>query len=114
MDMKLMTWVPPREIPDVGISPVSLGATLGVLMICLDSPDCHAGEPEYLSEGQLGVMWITCDRSWSEVRKRWSVLFGPCIPVTQSTREAGAPPMLAGGAGAGCAAGCGAGCGCTG
>ena len=36
MDMKFTTWVPPREMAEVGMSPVSLGATRGVLMICLE------------------------------------------------------------------------------
>ena len=62
------------------MSPVSLGATLGVLMICLDIPDCHAGEPEYLSEAEPGVMWTPLDRSWSELRN--SVLYRHCWPCT--------------------------------
>src|SRR5436305_8442885 len=45
--------------------------------------------------------------------KRWRVLLGPSVPVTQSTSDVGAPAMLAGGGGAGCAAGCGTGCSCV-
>lgn len=43
--------------------------------------------------------------------KRCRVLFGPSVPVTQSTSDVGAPAIVAGGGGAGCGAGWGAGCG---
>src|SRR5215475_8959860 len=51
MDMKLMYCVLPMDIPDVGMSPVSSGARWMELTSCLDRPDDHTGEPEYLSLG---------------------------------------------------------------
>ena len=51
MDMKLTYWVFPTEMPAVGMIPVSFGAHLMLLMICLEMPTLHTGEPEYLSDG---------------------------------------------------------------
>jgi hypothetical protein len=48
MDMKLTNWVLPTEIPAVGMIPFSVGAQLMLLMICLERPGPHTGEPEYL------------------------------------------------------------------
>ena len=48
MDMKLTYWVLPTEMPAVGMIPFSVGAHLMLLMICLERPGAHTGEPEYL------------------------------------------------------------------
>jgi hypothetical protein len=48
MDMKLRYWFRPTATPAVGMMPVSSGACPMLLMICLEMPARHTGEPEYL------------------------------------------------------------------
>ncbi len=38
IDMKLTYWLPPTEMPAVGMIPFSVGENLMLLMICLESP----------------------------------------------------------------------------
>src|SRR3954451_14144480 len=46
IDMKLRYWARPAAMPAVGMMPVSDGAHLVLLMICLERPAAHNGEPD--------------------------------------------------------------------
>jgi hypothetical protein len=80
MDMKLRYWAPPAEMPAVGMMPVSDGAHLVLLMICLERPGAHSGEPEYwLSTTPFGTLMVL-ERAPSWLRI--SVLYRHCWPRT--------------------------------
>src|ERR1700682_2605823 len=80
MDMKLTYWVLPTEMPAVGMIPVSVGASLMLLMICLERPGAHTGEPEYLLETTPFGTLVVWDRARSWLRN--SVLYRHCRPRT--------------------------------
>ncbi len=81
MDMKLTNWVLPTETAAVGMIPVSDGAFLIVLMICLERLGPNSGEPEYRSFTTPGATLIPLFRSRSWLRN--NVLYRhwwPCTP----------------------------------
>jgi hypothetical protein len=67
-------------MPAVGMIPVSVGATLMLLMICLERPGAHTGEPEYLLETTPFGTLIVLARARSWVLN--SVLYRHCLPGT--------------------------------
>ncbi len=71
-----MYWVLPAAIPAVGMIPVSVGAHLVLLMICLERPGAHSGEPEYwLETTPLGTLMVLANApSWV----RNNVLYRHC------------------------------------
>ena len=80
MDMTLTYWVLPTEMPAVGMIPFSVGAHLMLLMICLERPGAHTGEPEYLLETAPFGTEIVLAREPSWLRN--NVLYRHCWPRT--------------------------------
>src|SRR5215208_1678652 len=80
IDMKLRYWAPPAEMPAVGMMPVSAGAQLVLLTICLETPGAQSGEPEYLLETTPFGTLIVLARAPSWLRN--SMLYRHCWPRT--------------------------------
>ena len=77
MDMKLRYCLLPAETPAVGMMPVSCGAWPMLLMICLEMPALHTGEPEYLLATTPSGTATVFDRAPSWLRNK--ALYRHCL-----------------------------------